>query len=271
MPAIIAILVVIIILTQVFDINILSYGKDIANNIPEDIPLTYVIGAIFAVFLLKKIIGGNGRDDKGNKPIDISELYDSEDVKIEPSNEEKQTISEVRLIENETRKNSGEKRIVTNDQRKLTLNLRWSESLGDLLEATNIVYSNAELVGKDRMNESRFHYYCKLHFRSHMADQLCRDKIYEIQHEYDKVESLIKTLNDRSNPLRLPKDEYSQVITIGKVMRMSLKLLRDRSKFLAIQTGTIRDKIGQECGKRGHDWWLERKKKSKEAEEKRLR
>lgn len=293
MPAIIAILVVILILTQVFDVDILSYGKDFANNIPEDIPLTYVIGAIVVAFVLKRIFTSSPppqpptpqskqnttkkSNESSSKPPkqleepnlqrDLPKLYDSEDAKVESSAALKQSLSQIHDYQRKRKKT-----FKPTSKDTLVIDLAWSELLGELLEATNIVYSNAELVGKNRMNESRFHYYCQLHFRSHMADQLCRLKIEEIVKDYSKINELIKTLNDRSNPLRLPKNEYDQVVAIKDVMKMSLELLEERSKFLAIQTGIIRDKIGQECGERGRKWWedlMRRKKMAEEADKKR--
>lgn len=250
-------MVVVVILTQVFDI----------------VPITYAIGALAVMFTLKKIFDGKD-GGKGNKDAfkeKVEQLRNEEDIKVESSAELRQTVQEVRLIENEAKKSSDKKRIITTGKQKLTLDLKWSESLGDLLEATDIVYSNADMVGKNLMNESRFRYYCGLHFRSHMADQLCREKIDVINQECNKINNLLDMLNDRNNPLRLPKNEYNQVITIKKAMIMSLKLLKDRSKRLSIQTGNIRDKIGQECGKRGYEWWLKRKENAQHAKEERMR
>lgn len=213
--------------------------------------LTYIIGAVVVLFILKQLMGGSSpkKNPKGN----IEELRDNEDTIIEISAETKRTVDRIRPYQGKR------KTVVKTPNKTVEIYLGWSNQLRELLEATDIVYSNAEMTGRNIMNKNRFHYYCNLHFRSHLADSLCRQKKDEIKPEYTKINELIKRLNDKSDPLRVSKNDYNQIVAVKDAMKMVLNLLSERSNRLSIQTGTIRDKIGQECGKRGYEWWLKRK------------
>ena len=209
--------------------------------------LEYIIVAIVAIFILKKIFGGKSPPDKP-----YADLIDSEDTV-------RQISKETKAITEELDPYADKKQVTvepTNNRSTLSIDLSCFKNLSDLLKATDIVYSNAELNGKNRMNESRFHYYCRLHFRSHMADQYCRQKKEEIKTEYTNVNNLIVQLK----ALGVSKDQHDQIIKIKDLMKNTIALLNERSARLASQTGTIRDKIGSECGQRGYEWWLERKK-----------
>ena len=220
--------------------------------------LSYILGGVVVLLILKMITGGSPTHTPG-KGGDIGDLIDKEDANIEISTETRAAVQKI-----DRYKGKG-KTIVKTPNKPIEISLGWSNQLRELLEATDIVYSNAEMTGRSRMNEGRFHYYCKLHFRSHLADSLCREKRDEIKPEYTKINELIKRLNDNKDPLRVSKKDYDQIVAVKDAMKMVLNLLGERSKRLAIQTGTIRDKIGQECGKRGYQWWLERKENAKNA------
>jgi hypothetical protein len=239
----------------------------------------YILVAIVVIFIMKKLFGGDSGDNESGitKPTDkrdtkysisektkivsgdggneggITELIDERDTKYNISEETKIISGEINKL------GTVKVKVESTNKKPVSINLICFKDLSDLLKATDIVYSNAEMTGQNRMNESLFHYYCHLHYRSHLADQLCRQKCGEISAEFSNVNALIVRLNDKNDPLRVPKDQYDQIIRIKDLMKNIRNLLHERSNRLAIQTGIIRDKIGRECGERGYKWWLERK------------
>ena len=222
--------------------------------------LEYILVAIVVIFILKKF-----SEKFIHKGGGISDLTDAGDTEYRISEETKIITGEINKV------GTGTVRVESTNKKPESINLICFKDLSDLLKATDIVYSNVEMTGKNRMNESRFRYYCRLHFRSHLADQLCRQKYEEISAEFSKVNALIVRLNDKNDPLRIPKNQYDQIIQIKDLMKNTRNLLAERSKRLATQTGIIRDKIGRECGERGHEWWLKRKENAKNAEFERKR
>lgn len=249
--------------------------------------LEYILGAIVVIFIMKWLFGGktptpsppeppkSPKPPKPPKPplspekkefIDkVIELIDDEDTEYNISEETNIITGAIKGV------GTGTVKVESTNKKSVSIDLLCFKDLSDLLKATDIVYSNAEMTGKNRMNESLFRYYCRLHYRSHLADQLCRQKSEEIFSEFSNVNALIVRLNDKNDPLRVPKNQYDQIIRIKDLMKNALNLLKERSKRLSIQTGIIRDKIGEECGARGHEWWLERKENAKNAEFERTR
>ena len=216
--------------------------------------IVYILVAIVVIFIIKNLI------KKGSEGDDFVELTDDRDTVHHISEETKIITGEINKV------GIGTVKVESSNKKPASINLICFKNLSDLLKATDIVYSNAEMAGQNIMNKSRFSYYCRLHFRSHLADQLCRKKYDEISAEFSKVNALIVRLNDKNDPLRIPKNQYNQIIQIKDLMKNTRNLLAERSKRLAIQTGIIRDKIGRECGERGHEWWLKRKENAKNAE-----
>ena len=249
--------------------------------------LEYILVAIVVIFIMKKLFGG---DDTSSSSGSGSKSSSSDNGRVFIDWEQKEEFSNkvIKLIDAEDKKHniSKETEIITGaidglgtgtvevestNKKSVSIDLLCFKDLSDLLKATDIVYSNAEMTGQNRMNESLFHYYCRLHYRSHLADQLCRQKYGEVSSEFSKVNALIVRLNDKNDPLRVPKNQYDQIIRIKDLMKNIRNLLDERSKRLAIQTGILRDQIGRECGGRGHEWWLERKANAEIARNERTR
>ncbi len=181
----------------------------------------------------------------------LSTLADSGDVKIQSSEQNKRLASNARTYR------SHKKRSFSTIKSGETINvdLSWSENLAELLEATEIVYSNAEMNCNRRLLSERFDYYINLHYRSFTAADLCHAKLEEIRPYDTEIRRIISRLNDRNDFLRVDKNTYDQLISLRNTTGDICNLLKQRRDRLNQQTGIIRDKIRDECGQRGRDWY----------------
>jgi len=181
----------------------------------------------------------------------LSTLADFGDVKVQSSEQNKRLASNARTY------HSHKKRTFSTVQSGKTINidLSWSENLAEILEATEIVYSNAEMNFNRRLVSERFDYHINLHYRSFTVADLCYAKLEEIRPDDTELRKIISRLNDRNDFLRVDKNTYDQLISLCNTTGDICNFLKQRRDRLNQQTGIIRDKIRDECGQPGRDWY----------------
>ena len=188
----------------------------------------------------------------------LNTLSDSGDVRIQSSEQNRRLASDARTYR--THKKQSFSTIKSGET--ISVDLSWSENLAELLEATEIVYSNAEMNCNRRLLSERFDYYINLHYRSFTAADLCHAKLEEILPHDAKLRKIISRLNDRNDFLRVDKSTYNQLISLRNTTGDICNLLKQRRDRLNQQTGIIRDKIRDECGQRGKDWYARLKERA---------
>ena len=183
----------------------------------------------------------------------LNTLNDSGDVKVQASPQQRKMVSEAKTY------HAAKKRTFSTVKsgEQISIDLSWSENLAELLEATEVVYSNAELNCNRRMVSERFNYYINLHYRSFTAADLCHAKREEIMVSLNNLRKIISRLNDRSDFLRVDKASYDQLIALRSSMYNLTEYLGKRRDLLNKQTAVIREKIRNECGDRGQRWYQE--------------
>lgn len=174
-------------------------------------------------------------------------------MKVQASPQQKKMVSEAKTYR------AAKKRTFSTVKsgEQISIDLSWSENLAELLEATEVVYSNAELNCNRRMVSERFNYYINLHYRSFTAADLCHAKREEIMVSLNNLRKIISRLNDRSDFLRVDKAYYDQLIALRGSMYNLTEYLGKRRDLLNKQTAVIREKIRNECGDRGQRWYQE--------------
>ena len=145
----------------------------------------------------------------------------------------------------------------TGSRQTIRIDLSWAENLAELLDITEVVYSNVDLNCQKPLAIQRFYYYTRLHYRSFTAADLCHAKQEEIGHCIDNVNQLLNQLSDRSDPMRVSREDFDQLKALRNSMNTIRKFLCDRRDALNRQTAVIRDKIGRECGEKGKMWYAE--------------
>ena len=197
---------------------------------------------------------------KQNFRTKLDTLYDKSDSVSYVTSEHKQRVSSTRKVTQDVKRSYHS----LDGRQEITLNMSWSSDLADLIEATEIVYTNAEMNCNSRLSSERFMYYINLHYRSFTAADLCHAKLQELYEAKKELGGLLYKLNDKANPLRVSRNDYSQLSQALKAVKELIPYLELRRDNLNIQTGKIRDKIKIECGSRGEKWYydlMERAKK----------
>lgn len=179
----------------------------------------------------------------------LNSLSDSQDVKIQSSDVQKQLVKEARSY------TARKRRTYSAPKETISVDLSWSENLAELLEATEVVYTNAQMNCNRQLVSERFDYYINLHYRSFTAADLCYAKREEILPCYIQVKKTLDRLKDRNDPLRVDKESYNQLVKLRNTMGSICALLRDRVDTLNHQTKVLKDKIRNECGQRGWAWY----------------
>lgn len=200
----------------------------------------------------KTYLSSNSRTvTKQNFATKLNTLSDSGDIKVQASPQQKKLVSEARTYRASKRRTY----TTVKSNETISIDLSWSENLAELLEATEVVYTNAELNCGRRLVSEKFNYYINLHYRSFTAADLCHAKREEILVHLSDLKKIISRLNDRSDFLRVDKPTYDQLVTLRSNMYDVTNYLGKRRDMLNRQTGIIRDKIKNECGERGQRWY----------------
>lgn len=179
----------------------------------------------------------------------LHSLADSQDVKVQSSDTQKHLVKEARSY------TSRKRRTYNTPKEAINVDLSWSENLAELLEATEVVYTNAQMNCDRRLTSERFDYYINLHYRSFTAADLCYAKREEILPCYAQVKKIVERLKDRNDSLRVDKESFNQLIQLRNTMGSICSLLKERVTTLNRQTKVLKDKIRDECGQRGRAWY----------------
>lgn len=179
----------------------------------------------------------------------LNSLADAQDVRVQSSDAQKHLVKEARNYT--TRKC----RTYNAPRETINVDLSWSENLAELLEATEVVYTNAQMNCDRRLTSERFDYYINLHYRSFTAADLCYAKREEILPCYIQIKKTVDRLKDRNDPLRVDKESFNQLVQLRNTMGSICTLLKERVGILNHQTKVLKDKIRDECGQRGRAWY----------------
>ena len=188
---------------------------------------------------------------KQNFRQNLKTLTDREDLHLQTTAEVKQYIAAAKNYNTVSRK--AFHRAPSSPQ--ISIDMTWADDLSDLLQQTDMLYSNVMLTCNKKLSSDRFQYYNNLYFRSFTAADLCHAKGKEIEACLNReIDPLFKRLNDRKDPAHLQKSDYEQLCSIAKNMRSIKSFLFDRRNQLNRQTAVIRHKIGTDCGRGGQAW-----------------
>lgn len=181
----------------------------------------------------------------------LDTLYDKEDKRNVALEEHREYVKKTRQVEETVKKRYRP----IGGQQEIVLDMAWSNNLYDLLEATEIVYTNAQMNCNSTLVRERFSYYINLHYRSFTAADLCHAKLQEIYKARNNINGLLTNLTDKSNPLRVSEADFQQLVRARNSLNDLCRFLENRRDSLNVQTGTIRDKIRDECGSKGKQWY----------------
>ena len=181
----------------------------------------------------------------------IKKLHDDADEKVNLSSERKQMVRGARNYQGSRRSSYRTK----NQQETISIDMNWVDDLAELIEATEVVYTNAEMNCNRRLQSEKFQYYCHLHFRSFTAADLCHERADMMKRVYDDINKTILRLKSAKGSQRVSEEDYSKIIEIKNVMKTIIPFLYKRCDELNLQTRVLKLKIRDECGNGGREWY----------------
>lgn len=184
------------------------------------------------------------------KPQRIEDCVSKEDIQYQTSYETKRIIACI-----EKSKNAIKKAVIEANEE---ISMEWLNSYEKVIKISNNLDENLRYHSQQNLVRSKFQYYTSLHFRSMIAADITYREYRKIYKSFDAINQLIVAVDTKQKKIEMSRD---QLISIKDSLKELKNTFLNRVHELNKNTGTIRDKIGQECGERGKEWWKERMKK----------
>lgn len=215
------------------------------------LPILFLALFIF-VFIKKRKTDNNSSYDKNTySPIRniqrIEDCVSTEDVQYQISSDTQRVIDNVEASKNMLRSAI----VAANNE----VNTAWLNSYEKVIKISTNLDKNLKHHAKNNLEQSKFHYYTSLHFRSMIAADIVYKEFCEIDANFNDINNLIVTIAKTRNTTGLSK---AQIFSAKDTLKELRKVFLNRVHELNKVTETLRDKIGLECGERGRRWREER-------------
>lgn len=177
----------------------------------------------------------------------IEDCISKEDFQYQTSYEVKRVISAV-----ESRKTAIKNATIASNNNVSTA---WLNSYEKVIKISGNLDENLKYHSNRALEQSKFHYYTNLHFRSMIAADITYKEYLKINDNFEAINNLIVDIAKTGRKTGMTKEQiYSAKDSLKELRRVFL----NRVHQLNQQTATLRDKIGRECGTRGQQWRIER-------------
>lgn len=215
------------------------------------LPILFLVLFIF-VFIKKRKTDNNSSYNKNiYSPIRntqrIEDCVSTEDVQYQISSDTQRVIDNVEASKNMLRSAI----IAANNE----VNTAWLNSYEKVIKISANLDKNLKYHAKNNLEQSKFHYYTSLHFRSMIAADIVHKEFCEINANFKDINNLILTIAKTGNTTGLSK---AQIFSSKDTLKELRKIFLNRVHELNKETAILRDKIGKECGERGRRWREER-------------
>ena len=155
-------------------------------------------------------------------------------------------------LKNELTKN---KQVIQNAKKKgyLKANTAWTERFQELTEVSNTLYKNLEYENARKLNKDKFHRYTSLHFRSVILGNLAYKDYIDSKKVRDEISDLLVAIGKKQ--IQVVAAEKKELYDVKDTCVKTTRYLYDRMVAIQNKTGILRDKIRDECGSRGKEWY----------------
>ncbi len=215
------------------------------------LPILFLALLIFVFIKIRKTDNNSSNDKNTYSPIRntqrIEDCVSTEDVQYQISSDTQRVIDNV-----EASKNMLKSAIVAANNE---VNTAWLNSYEKVIKISTNLDKNLKYHAKNNLEQSKFHYYTSLHFRSMIAADIVYKEFCEINANFNDINNLIVTIAKTRNTTGLSK---AQIFSAKDTLKELRKVFLNRVHELNKETEILRDKIGIECGERGRRWWEER-------------
>ena len=129
----------------------------------------------------------------------------------------------------------------------------WTERFQELTDVSNTLYKNLEYENSRRLNKDRFHRYTSLHFRSVILGNLAYEDYMDSKNVRNEISKLLVDIGKKK--VQVTSTEKRELYDVKDTCVKTTKYLYDRMIAIQNKTGMLRDKIRDECGSRGKEWF----------------
>lgn len=135
----------------------------------------------------------------------------------------------------------------------IKVDIAWTERFQELNEVSYVLNKNLEYENAKKLANDNFHRYTSLHFRSHIIGNLAYEDYIASKRVRDEISDLLVLIGKRE--LFVSANEKRELYTIKDTCVNTTKYLYERMVSIQSETGRLRDKIRDECGNRGIEWY----------------
>ena len=129
----------------------------------------------------------------------------------------------------------------------------WTERFDRFTEISNTLYKNLELENSRKLTQSKFSRYTSLHFRSMLLGKLAYQDYLESKKIRDEIGKLLVDIGKKK--VTVTKADKAELYQIKDTCVKTTKYLYDRMVKVQLQTRRLNEKIRDECGARGREWY----------------
>ena len=129
----------------------------------------------------------------------------------------------------------------------------WTERFQELTNVSYTLNKNLEYENQRRLANDKFHRYTSLHFRSFIMSNIAYSDYIDSKKVRDEISNLLVAIG--KGEVRVSPHDKKELYNIKDVCVKTTKCLYERMVSIQTKTGILRDKIRDECGKRGIEWY----------------
>lgn len=204
-----------------------------------------VLISIIATCLSKSKQSKKNRKYNPNKKYTLNDCRSYQDIYFKIDTYQKS-------LENELLRN---KKLIQSAKKKgyIKANTAWTERFQELTEVSNTLYKNLEYENSRKLNADKFHRYTNLHFRSVILGNFAYKDYVDSKKVRDEINELLVAIGKKQ--VKVSSVEKKELYDIKDTCVKTTKYLYNRMIAIQNKTGDLRDKIRDECGTRGTEWY----------------
>lgn len=191
----------------------------------------------------KKRRGGKTKTPK--KTYTVRDCISSDDLQFKIDTYQKE-------LDDELEKS---KKLIQEAKRKgyIKASTAWTDRFHELTNVSNTLNRNLEYENSRKLAADKFHRYTSLHFRSVILGNIAYTDYTASKKVRDEIGELLVSIG--KGQVRISSTEKRELYNIKDTCVKTTKYLYDRMVSIQEKTGKLRDKIRDECGQRGKEWY----------------
>ena len=191
----------------------------------------------------KKRRGGKAKTPK--KTYTVRDCISSDDLQFKIDTYQKE-------LDDELEKS---KKLIQEAKKKgyIKASTAWTDRFHELTNVSNTLNRNLEYENSRKLAADKFHRYTSLHFRSVILGNIAYTDYIASKKVRDEIGELLVSIG--KGQVRISSTEKRELYNIKDTCVKTTKYLYERMVSIQEKTGKLRDKIRDECGQRGKEWY----------------